>query len=131
MTEYAKLLEEYMQKSRELLDELCATLWIAQDEQLFSNMLHVQRALSSLYIAEKWRVRMHGQDVAFIGDSYTIAVNLIDIHMITMSFFDAYLERLGKQKDINQTIAFFNHLVQQGKAIQMQPLNAYQYRITG
>lgn len=129
MTEYLKLLEDYMLESSILLNELCDMLQISQDEQLFKNLLNVQQELSSLCIAEMWKVRMHGQDVAFIGDSYTITVNLININIITMSFFHAYLERMGKD-DINKTILFLNYLVQQGKAIQFEPPNAYEYMIT-
>lgn len=128
MKEYLRLLEEYMQKSNVLLNELCDALQIAQDEQLFYNLLNVQQELSSLYIAEKWNVRMHGQDVTFIGDSHTITVNLMNTHIITMSFFHAYLERMGKA-DRNKTMLFLNYLVEQGKAMQMEPYDVYQYMI--
>lgn len=129
MKEYLILLEEYMQTSSWLLNELCKTLQLPQDDQLFYNMLTMQQELSSIFIANTWMVRMHGQDVTFIADSQTITVNLLDTHSITMSFFHSYLSEKGKD-DIHNTMLFFHTLVQQGKAIQLEPTNAYRYTIT-
>lgn len=129
MNIYLKLLQEYVEKSNTLLNKLCSILLVAQDGQLFYNLINIQAELPSLLIDEKWKVRLHGVDIAFISDSCTVEINLIDSRIITMSFFHRYLQSSG-ECDINKTKSFFEYLTQQGYAVQMEPLNGYQYMLT-
>ncbi|MCB6607163.1 hypothetical protein V3C10_07215 [[Clostridium] symbiosum] len=129
MIEYLKLIEEYMEKSNVLLGQLCSILQVAQDEKLFSSLIDMQTELHSVLIDKKWKVRMHGEDIAFISDSSKFEINLIDNRIVTMSFFHCYLQSNG-ECDINRTKRFFRDLVKQGYAVQIEPHSGYQYLIT-
>lgn len=127
--DYLKCLKDYLQISTHLLEKLCATLGITHDQHLFDHLLARQEELCALCLDEKWKVRLHGEDIAFISAPTVIQVNLSNTHLITMSFFHAYLKSQETQDSPRETQAFFDNLVQQGQAIPMEPLNGYHYLI--
>ena len=116
MNEYFSLLHEYKQKGNELMSLLCDTLQIPQNEYLYDNLLDRQSEIAELYMEGKWKVRLHGLDIAFISKAEVIQVHAADTHIITASFFARYLRDHGKT-DTVETNSFLQQLFEQGKVI--------------